>query len=104
MYELKKIKPSTQGKAWSFVFGLLYLIFALISLISGKVDLGPSNPVVTIVVGVILFSIVGSLLGIIVALVYNFAAKRWGGVELDFRLVEEDERGAVAHEDAQAQK
>ncbi|OIO49403.1 MAG: hypothetical protein AUJ34_01245 [Parcubacteria group bacterium CG1_02_41_12] len=68
----------------------MYIVFAVISLVSGTTAFGSGT--VSLLIGIILFGILGAILGMIVAFCYNLVSKRWGGLHLDFKLLDEDEK------------
>jgi len=68
---------------------IFYLFFAAISLATGQAEIG--SGIVSLVIGFVLFGVIGAILGILFAFCYNFAAKRWGGLHLDFHLLEQKE-------------
>jgi len=104
MYELKKVNTASSARVWSVIFGLLYLLFAAASLSTGRGGLSPNNAVVTVVVGIIIFTLAGAALGALVAFIYNLVASKWGGVRLDFRLVEEEEAPATRQDSKEESK
>mgnify|MGYP001158207612 FL=1 len=89
MYELKTVSLKSSSRVLSFVMAIVYIIFAIISLVTGTTAFG--SGIVSLVIGIVLFGIIGAILGIIIAWGYNFAAKKWGGLHLDFRLLDEDD-------------
>ena len=90
MYELKTISIKSSARVLSFVLTLVYIVLAVISLVSGTTAFGTGT--VSLVVGIVLFGIIGALLGAIVALCYNVVSKKWGGLHLDFRLIDESDK------------
>jgi hypothetical protein len=93
MYELKLISLKSSARVLSFVMAVIYLVFAVISLISGTTAFG--SGVVSLIIGLVLFGIIGAVLGVIVAWGYNLVSKKWGGLHLDFHLLEDaDESGS----------
>lgn len=91
MYELKQIGVLSLARVWSFVFAVIYLIFSLIGILSGVALLQPTNGWITMVIGFILSAAIGLVTGMIVAGVYNLLAKSWGGLHLDFHLLDWDD-------------
>jgi hypothetical protein len=89
MYELKTISIKSSARVWSFVMAIFYLFFAIISLVTGQADIG--SGIVSLVIGFVLFGVIGAVLGLLFAFCYNFAAKKWGGLHLDFHLLEQRE-------------
>ena len=90
MYELKTISLGSSARVFSFVLTVMYIVFAVISLVSGTTAFGSGT--VSLLIGIILFGILGAILGMIVAFFYNLVSKRWGGLHLDFKLLDEDEK------------
>ncbi|PIP66942.1 MAG: hypothetical protein CO042_01130 [Parcubacteria group bacterium CG_4_9_14_0_2_um_filter_41_8] len=90
MYELKTISLGSSARVFSFVLTVMYIVFAVISLVSGTTAFGSGT--VSLLIGIILFGILGAILGMIVAFCYNLVSKRWGGLHLDFKLLDEDEK------------
>ncbi len=89
MYELKTVSLKSSSRVLSFLMAIIYLVFAIISLITGTTAFG--SGLVSLVIGLVLFGVIGAVLGIVMAWFYNFAAKKWGGLHLDFRLIDDDE-------------
>ena len=105
MYELKKIGVGSSGRVASFVSAVLYLIFSLIGILSGVPVLQPANGAITIAIGFILSVAIGAVTGMIVAMVYNLSAQSWGGLHLDFNLLDwEDGMDSPVHPDSPPKK
>lgn len=90
MYELKTVSSKSSARVFSFVLSMVYLVFAVISLASGTTPFG--SGAVSLVIGIVLFGIIGAILGVIISWCYNIVAKKWGGLHLDFRLIDEDHK------------
>lgn len=88
MYELKTISLKSSARVLSFVLSAVYIVFAVISLVAGTTPFG--SGAVSLVIGIALFGIIGAIIGMIVAWCYNFASRRWGGLHLDFKLLEDE--------------
>jgi len=88
MYELKNISLKSSARVFSFVLSVVYLIFAVISLASGTTPFG--SGAVSLAIGIILFGIIGAMFGVVVAWCYNIVSKKWGGLHLDFRLLDDE--------------
>ncbi len=91
MYELKQIGVGSAARASSFICAILYLMFSLIGILSGVPVLQPTNGAITVAIGFILAAAIGLVTGIVVAGVYNLLAKSWGGLHLDFHLLDWDD-------------
>lgn len=105
MYELKKIGVASSARVASFVSAVLYLIFSLIGILSGVSVLQPTNGAITVVIGFILSAAIGAVTGLIVAAVYNLLAQSWGGLHLDFHLLDwEDDMDSPVHHDSRPSK
>ena len=98
MYELKTVSIKSSARVLSFSMIIIYLVFSVISLITGSTDLG--SGLVSLVIGVVLFGIIGAVLGLIIAWAYNFSSKKWGGLHLDFRPLDDvsDQHGDTEQE------
>lgn len=94
--EIKKIDV----KSFTKVFGLMSMLFGLIVSIitAGLLMLNPSLiarlPGQYSLIGVIIratleyvviFSVVGIVLGLVTSLVYNFVAKKYSGIKIEFK-------------------
>jgi|TARA_B100001971_G_C18239828_1_gene569981 hypothetical protein len=103
MYELKTISLKSSARVMSFVLAIFYLFFAAISLVTGQAAVG--SGLVSLVIGFILFGVVGAIVGVFVSVCYNFAAKKWGGLHLDFRLIDDpqEKKEEKTHQDSIAQ-
>ena len=100
MYELKKVGAKTLARVTSFVGAVIYILFGIIALVTGTGSIG--NGIVTLAVGFVLFALFGAAFGALVAWFYNFAARRWGGMHLDFALIEQVEADDDADKEADA--
>ncbi|MBI2050889.1 MAG: hypothetical protein HYT31_03705 [Parcubacteria group bacterium] len=89
MYELKTVSLKSSARVAGFLAVVVYVIFAIISLATGTTAFGTGA--VSLVIGIVLFGIIGAVVGAVVAWAYNFSSKRWGGFHLDFRLLEDAE-------------
>jgi len=89
MYELKTISLKSSARVFSFVLSAVYLVFGAISLASGTTSFGSGS--VSLAIGVVLFAIIGAALGMIIAWCYNVVAKKWGGLHLDFHLIDDED-------------
>ena len=88
MYELKIVSLKSSARVFSFVLSAVYVVFAVISLVAGTSPFG--SGAVSLAIGIVLFGIIGAIIGIIIAWCYNFASKKWGGLHLDFKLLEDE--------------
>ncbi len=105
MYELKTIGVGSSARVSSFVSAVLYLIFSLIGILSGVPILQPTNGMITVAIGFILSAAIGAVTGMVVAGVYNLLAKSWGGLHLDFHLLDwEDDMDSPVHHDSHPDK
>jgi hypothetical protein len=89
MYELKTVSAKSFSRVLGFLMAVIYLVFAVVSLVTGTTAFG--SGIVSLLIGLVLFGIIGAVLGVIVAWCYNFIARKWGGLHLDFRLLDDDE-------------
>ena len=86
MKELKSIEPVSLGKILAVimaVFGFFAGIAVAAGLSSTMGIPGVFGGVASIIIMPIVFAIMGFVIGIIEAFVYNVVAKRFGGVMLD---------------------
>lgn len=90
MYELKTISPKSSSRVFSFVLSAIYLVFGVISLVTGSTSF--SSGAISLAIGVVLFAIIGAISGVIIAWCYNLVANKWGGLHLDFRLIDDEEK------------
>ena len=105
MYELKTIGALSSARVSSFVSAVLYLIFSLAGIVSGAPALQPANGAMTVAIGLILVAVIGAVAGLAVAAVYNLLARSWGGLRLDFHLLDlDDDMGSPVHHDSQDKK
>lgn len=89
MKELKAIDPMSLGKMLAVICAVIGFIVGLFSAAFAPF-MAMWNPVgaaafglLAIIIFPTLFAIIGFIMGIIVAFVYNVVAKRFGGVKLD---------------------
>ncbi len=102
MYELKTVSLKSSARVIAFLAVVVYVIFAIVSLATGTTAFGTGA--VSLVIGVVLFGIIGAVLGAILGWAYNFSAKHWGGFHLDFRLLEDAEPAEKPEAPAPAEK
>ncbi len=88
MYELKTISLKSSARVFSFLLAAVYLVFGIASLVSGTTTFGSGS--VSLVIGVLIFGVAGFALGVIVAWCYNMVARKWGGLHLDFHLIDDE--------------
>lgn len=96
MYELKYVSLKSSARVTSFIGVVMYVIFAIISLVTGTTAFGTGA--VSLVIGVVLFGAFGAVLGAVLGWSYNMVAKRWGGFQLDFKLLDDDDEPSTAPE------
>ncbi len=96
---LTRIGVASLGKVLAGIYGFLGLIFgvifALASLLGAGIAseiTGSSEPWLGVVFGIgavialpLFYGVLGGLMGLLVAALYNFIARRIGGIELDLR-------------------
>jgi hypothetical protein len=89
MKELKAIDPMSLGKMLAVIYAVMGFIVGLFSAAFAPF-MAMWNPVgaaalglLAIIIFPILFAIIGFVMGIIVAFIYNVIAKKFGGVKLD---------------------
>ena len=92
MYELKTISIKSSARVFSFLLTVVYIVFAGTSLVSGTAAVSYGNGAVSLVIGIVLFAIIGAILGVLIAWLYNVVSKKWGGLHLDFRLIDESDK------------
>lgn len=86
--KIKRIGPMSLGRVASAIYAVLGLIlgvfFAVITLFSTQIP-SPSwmFGVGAVVIFPVLYGVMGFVFGFLVALLYNFIAKKVGGIELD---------------------
>lgn len=99
MYELKKVGIVSSAQASSFIVTVLYAVFVILAAATGRLSLAAGNGIVTVLVGIIIASVVGMVLGALTAWLYNLVAAKWGGLHLEFHLIHEPEEHTMARED-----
>lgn len=106
MYELKKIGIASSSRVGGFLGVVIYLTFTTVAILSGATQFQVLTGLTTMAMGVALSIAFGVVLGALLAWVYNLLADAWGGLHLDFHLLnigDEMERPAhrePAHEDS----
>lgn len=102
MYELKHVSIGSLTRVLAVLFALLYVLLSIFSiLVAGGGGIGFGGSVVAGIAGLVLFAGMGAITGALVSWIYNFTAKRWGGIHLDFLLVHDDDEHET-HQDARA--
>jgi hypothetical protein len=90
MVQIKSFNSTSLAK----VLGLMYLILAVIispvvllmvSAEDGALDLTES--ILVIIVIVLFYGIVGVIGGFLIGVIYNFIAKKFGGIELEIETI-----------------
>ena len=102
MYELKTVSLKSSARVAGFLAVVVYVIFAVVSLATGTTAFGTGA--VSLVIGIVLFGIIGAALGVVIGWAYNFSAKHWGGLHMDFRLLEDGEPASKPDEPSAAEK
>jgi len=108
MYEIKKIKSSSLAKVGAIFYGIIGFLVSLGVAISAMANIIMQKDFAGSVIIVTLFNLgAGILLGLIVAVItgffgwiigyvtgviYNWFAKRFGGVKLELRKVEPERK------------
>ena len=101
MYELTRINVFSSARFMSIFFTVLYFVLAIVSFFVDQKDFGQTNILITLVVGLVLASGVGAVIGAIAAGMYNWTAKHWGGMHLFFTYIpDEYARDVETSEDA----
>ncbi|OGY92880.1 MAG: hypothetical protein A3H70_02365 [Candidatus Komeilibacteria bacterium RIFCSPLOWO2_02_FULL_48_11] len=106
MYELKKIGIASGARVGGFLSVVIYLAFTAAAILSGATQFQVLTGLSTVAIGVVLAIAFGVVLGALLAWVYNLLADAWGGLHLDFHLLnigdEMDNRThrEPAHEDS----
>jgi hypothetical protein len=92
MTELKHIDPMTLGKIHAafaaimgFFVGIVIALGGLSAFVVRGSSFGAALGLAAVVVLPILYAIMGFVAGVIVALIYNFLAKRIGGIKVVLR-------------------
>lgn len=98
MYELKYVSAKSTARVVGFIAVVVYVVFAIISLVTGTTAFGTGA--VSLVIGVVLFGAIGAVVGAVLGWAYNFSSKRWGGFHMDFRLLEDEEPAKVSESTA----
>ncbi|MDD4250452.1 MAG: hypothetical protein PHT13_15310 [Methanosarcina sp.] len=77
------------SKSLAKVLGLIYLILALIFspfillMMSAEGALGLTESIIIIIVVILFYGIAGAIGGFLIGVIYNFVAKKVGGIELE---------------------
>ena len=80
---------SLNSKSLAKVLGLIYLILALILspfillMLSSEGALGLTESIILIIVVVLFYGIAGGIGGFLIGVIYNFVAKKVGGIEME---------------------
>ncbi|KKG10910.1 hypothetical protein EO98_19455 [Methanosarcina sp. 2.H.T.1A.6] len=71
------------------VFGLMYLILAVVFspfillMISAEGPIGLTESILVIIGVVLFYGIAGGIGGFLIGVIYNFVAKKFGGIEME---------------------
>jgi uncharacterized membrane protein (DUF485 family) len=82
--EIKKIDPSSLARAMAYVYGsigILYSAFILLFSLFSPSLIGFAAGLSVVVI--IFMAIAGFISGMVFAFVYNFGAKKWGGIKIE---------------------
>lgn len=80
---------SLNSKSLAKVLGLIYLILALIFspfillMASAEGAIGLAETAIIILAGIIFYGIAGAIGGFLIGVIYNFVAKKFGGIEME---------------------
>ncbi len=80
---------SLNSKSLAKVLGLIYLILALIFspfillMMSAEGALGLTESIIIIIVVILFYGIAGGIGGFLIGVIYNFVAKKVGGIEME---------------------
>ncbi len=99
MREIKYIEPTSWAKVYGFILACFGLVFAALmalvgmgsSLAGGGIFMGGGFGIAYLVIAPIIYGLIGFVLGLISAMIYNFAAGRIGGVRIQLDEDHSDE-------------
>jgi len=80
---------SLNSKSMAKVLGLMYLILAIIFspfillMASAEGPVGLTESILIMIVVILFYGIAGGILGFLVGVIYNFVAKKVGGIEME---------------------
>lgn len=94
--EITYIQPKSAGKILGVlyaIFGLVFgLFFTLISIFTSSASGNSAEGIIfgfgSVIVLPILYGVMGFLAGVLGAIIYNFIAKKVGGLKLDLQVVD----------------
>lgn len=90
MVQIKSLNSTSLAK----VLGLMYLILAvivspfLIVMVSLEEPIGFAESIFVILFIIIFYGIAGGIGGFLIGVIYNFIAKRFGGIEMEIETTE----------------
>ncbi|WP_156161172.1 MULTISPECIES: hypothetical protein [unclassified Methanosarcina] len=85
MVRIKSLNSTSMAK----VFGLMYLILAVVFspfillMISAEGPIGLTESILVIIGVVLFYGIAGGIGGFLIGVIYNFVAKKFGGIEME---------------------
>lgn len=88
MYELKKIGIASGARVGGFLGIVIYLVGMAMAILSGGTQFQIFTGLATVAIGVVLAIAFGVVLGALLTWVYNLTAEAWGGLHLDFHLLD----------------
>lgn len=83
--ELKKLGVLSVAKIEAVIMAIFGFIFGIIFAITGTAFGGPAFGILSIVVFPIMYAVLGFVSGAIGAWLYNFAADKIGGIDMEFK-------------------
>jgi hypothetical protein len=88
MKEIKRIIPASLAKVFGALYGLLGLIAGFIFLIISLIAVVSGHPgglfgFIAVVLIPLIYGVLGLVLGYLMALLYNFVAKKVGGIKFE---------------------
>ncbi|MBI2971341.1 MAG: hypothetical protein HYY37_02915 [Candidatus Aenigmarchaeota archaeon] len=84
--EITRIDPGSAAKVFAVFYGMLGIVYAFFfALLSLFAPMMAGFGVLFALFFFVIMVALGALLGFLVALAYNFGAKRWGGLKLDVK-------------------
>ncbi|WP_156161294.1 hypothetical protein [Methanosarcina sp. 1.H.A.2.2] len=85
MVRIKSLNSTSMAK----VFGLMYLILAVVFspfillMMSAEGPIGLTESILVIIGVVLFYGIAGGIGGFLIGVIYNFVAKKFGGIEME---------------------
>jgi hypothetical protein len=86
MVQIKSLKSTSLAKVLGLIYLTLAVIFSPLILLMASMEegaLGLTESIIIMIVVVLFYGIAGGIGGFLIGVIYNFIAKKFGGIEME---------------------